>query len=261
MSNRDQEGLLRASFAPARRFEPSPSEVAAAMARAGAARRSTRPARTLGWRRLVIPAVAALALLAGLYAVPGTRAAIDEIAATVAETFSGYSRGDSAAAPGRPLHRDEAKPEYFGDRYGKLAFARNQRVLAEAGGYKLFAYRAPSGSLSFDLGDTGIGMGFEGVDEIGPGAIYILGPGAMDHADAQGHVPLFGLAADSIASVELVYGSGSPLRVDRVRGGFVLLAQPDREPREVLGLDAAGGVLARESVAKIGWGQFLASPR
>lgn len=241
---------MRAVFAPARGFEPSAAEVAQAVARVQETpRRSLRRRTRARSQRLAAPGLAALALLTGgLYAVPATRAAIEDAAATLAEAFSGYSRGDTAAAPGRALQPEEAAPEYFGDTFRGRSIARDQRVLAEAGGYKLYAYRAPSGSISFDLGDTGFAMGFESVEELDSGAIYVLGPGSMQYADARGHVPLFGIAADSVRSIELRYESGPPLRLDGVRSGFVLLAEPDRGPREVVAFDAEGEAVERESI-------------
>jgi hypothetical protein len=43
-----------------------------------------------------------------------------------------------------------------------------------------------------------------------------------------------------VSSVELTYASGPPLRVSEVDGGFVLLAEPSREPIEVIAFDASG---------------------
>jgi hypothetical protein len=266
MSDRRQE-MLRSAFAPARLLEPREAEVARVLARLGGAPRGAsgraRRARLAHpWARVALPALAVLLLLAGgLYAVPGTRAALEDAATTVAETFGAYSQGDSAGSPGRPLQSQEPAPQYFGDSYRGQPFARDPRVLAEAGGYRLYAYRAPSGALGFDLGDTGVGMGFESPGEIGPGAIYILGPGSMSHPDAAGHVPLFGLAADSVKSVELVYASGPPLRVEGVDGGFVLLAEPGRSPQAVVGLNGGDEVVERAPVGYIGWDQFSAPSR
>lgn len=255
MPDRRQEMLLRGALAPARALEPSGAEVARVLARVegappGAMGRERRASR---WAGVVLPTLAALLLLAGcLFAVPATRAALEDAAATVAEAFGAYSRGDSAGAPGRPLQAQDPAPRYFGDSYRGRPFAREPRVLAEAGGYRLYAYRAPSGALSFDLGDTGVGVGFDSPAEIGPGAIYVLGPGSMSPASPTKHIPLFGLAADSIASVELVYESGPPLRVDGVDGGFVLLAEPRRSPRVVVGFDATGAIVERAPVGYIG---------
>jgi hypothetical protein len=252
--DRREEDLMRAAFAPARSLEPSDPEIARVLARAAA--RPWRPFDSndgIRWKRLAAPALAALALLgAGLYAVPATRAAIEGVAEDVADAFAGYGNGNSADAPGRPLGSGEQAPDYFYDH----DFAKDPRVIAEAGGYKLYAYIGPSGGINFDLGDTGVGMGFGGVNEIDAGALYVLGPGSMQHADPQGHVPLFGLSADSVERVELVYESGPPLDVEGIDGGFVLLAEPGRGPKELVAYDAEGKVVGQKSVAYIGWGQY-----
>jgi hypothetical protein len=243
------DDLLRAAFAPARTLEPSPAEVARVIARGAAPRRPRRFPTSAHRGRFAATALATLLVLcAGVYAVPATRAAIESAVGSVADAFSGYQRGDTEDAPGRPLVRRDRAPEYFGDRYLGRPLARQPRVLAAAGGYRLFAYRSPSGSLGFDLGDTGVAMGFPSADAIGPGALVVLGPGAMRHADADGHVPLFGLVADSVREVELLYDSGPPLRRSGVEGGFVLLASPSRGPREVVAFDAAGRVVGRQLV-------------
>jgi hypothetical protein len=250
MDEARDERLLRAALAPARGLEPSAAEVARVVARSQGAGPASRLRPLAGWQRLVAPGLAALVLLiAGLYIVPVTRGAIDDVVGTVAEAFSGYSRGDEDDAPGRVLAPGEVRPAYFDDLFRGRPQARDQRVLAEAGGYKLFAYRAPSGSLSFDLGNTGVGMGFESAAELEPaGALYLLGPGSMQFEDEQGHIPLFGLAADSVRSVALRYETGPPLRIDDVVGGFVLLIEPDRGPMEVVAFDAAGTEVEQESV-------------
>jgi hypothetical protein len=131
------------------------------------------------------------------------------------------------------------------------------RVIAAAGGYKLFAYINGSGALSFDLGNTGFGMGGYTARNFHDSPLEVLGPGAMRHADADGHVPLFGISAPSVKSVQLLYGSGPPLEVSDINGGFVLLAEPGREPREVVAYDGNGGVLGRQAVSYIDWARYL----
>jgi hypothetical protein len=121
-------------------------------------------------------------------------------------------------------------------------------VIAKADGYKLYAAREPAGTVEFDLGDTGVGLGGFSADVFRDHVLVILGPGAMQNADEHGHVPLFGIAARSVTSVELTYDSGPPLRVEGVHGGFVLLAEPRRSPRQVVAFDRAGHELARASV-------------
>lgn len=212
-------------------------------------------------RQLAAVSLAALALLAGgAYAASASGGTVHKTPETVADAFRGYFRGHSADAPGRALGRNESAPDYFDDRVRGRPFARRPRVLAEAGGYKLYSYIAPSGGLDFDLGDTGVGMGYAAPDEIRAGALHVLGPGSMPSVNRHGHLPLFGLAANSVKSVELVYDSGPPLRVDDVDCGFVLLAQPRLAPRKVVGFDADGKVVGRQSVRYIGWEEYIRPP-
>lgn len=144
-----------------------------------------------------------------------------------------------------------------------LQFARDPRVIAEAGGYKLYAAREPDGGVEFDLGDTGVGIGGYMASSFGKRPLHVLGPGAMPSADGNGHVPLFGVTARSVRTIELTYREGPPLRVGRVDGGFVLLVEPDRGPREVVASDADGRVVDRQLVddsphsgPRIDWDRF-----
>jgi hypothetical protein len=253
--------LVRALLAPARELEPSEEEVVKVLARVRpASRRSGAYRRASG--RLRTPAVALASLLlvaAAIWSVPTTRAALEGAGEGVGGAFSGWLGGDAADAPGRPLRSDEPAPAeptptYLYDHQA----AKEPRVIAEAGGYKLYSYIGPSGGLNFLLG-AGVGLGFENIGELGEAPLHVLGPGAMRHADPEGHVPLFGIAARSVKSIELTYGSGPPLRIDGVSGGFVLLAEPAREPREVVALDSVGDVVGRESVIQDDWGHYLAA--
>lgn len=217
---------------------------------AGRARRHGAVRRRLGAPKLALQALAALAILgAALYSVPSTRAAIEGAGESVGGVFSGWLGGDHAQAPGRPLEAAEAEKlpqgfEYLDDPHA----AKEPRVLAEAGGYKLYSYIGSSGSLSFLFGGIGFGMGFPSAAELGDASLHLLDPGARRHADAQGRVPVFGITTRSVSSVELAYESGPPLRVSGVEGGFVLLAEPGRGPTEVVALDAEGREVGRESI-------------
>jgi hypothetical protein len=237
MSEIRDDGLLRAAFAPARALEPTAGEIAAVLERALPSRGRFRGGR-------LRPAAIGLAVLAlaggGAYAVPATRAGIDGVVGT----FSDWAGGRPGEAPGRPLAPGEDAAAYLRD----LRYSRDPRVLAEAGGYRLYAAREPGGTIEFDLGNTGVGSGGWKPSDFAGHALYVLGPGSMQHADAHGHVPLFGVTARSVASVELVYPAGPPLRVDRVAGGFVLLADPARDAREVVAFDARGRELERASL-------------
>jgi hypothetical protein len=198
--------------------------------------------------------------------VPATRAAIEGAGESVGDVFSGWLGGNAAEAPGRPLRSDEPAPAEPPPTYlYNHQFAKEPRVIAEADGYKLYSYIGSSGGLNFDLGG-GLGFGFESAAELGDAPLHVLGPGAMRHADPQGHVPLFGIAARSVSSVELTYASGPPLRVSEVDGGFVLLAEPSRGPVEVIAFDASGKEVGRQLVddsahrgPRIDWNSYAPS--
>jgi hypothetical protein len=254
------EGLLRTAFSPARVLEPSEAEVASVLARLRPAtpHRAKRRRSGAGQWRLALPGIAALALLlAGLYGVPLTRAAIEDATSSVAGSFSGWLGGDSAKAPGAPLKAHQEAPAYFHEGSWSRRNVHQPRVIAAAGGYKLFAYIGHSGALSFDLGNTGFGMGGYTARNFRDSALEVLGPGAMRHADAQGHVPLFGISAEAVKSVRLVYGSGPPLEVDGIDGGFVLLVEPGREPHEVVAYDGNAEVLGRKAIGYIDWPHYV----
>ncbi len=254
------EILLGAALSPARTLEPSEAELANVLAhlQPETPRRPGRPRQEAGWRRVALPAIAAIALLlAGIYAVPTTRAAIEDAANSVAGSFSGWLGGDSADAPGVPLKAHQEAPSYFHDGAWSRRNVHQPRVIAAAGGYKLFAYIQSSGSLGFDLGNTGFGLGGYTARSFRDSALEVLGPGSMRHADASGHVPLFGISAEAVKSVELAYGSGPPLKVDGVDGGFVLLVEPGREPREVIALGDEGEALGRKAIGYIDWPHYV----
>lgn len=251
--------LMRALLAPARALEPSEEEIANVLARVRpASRRSAASRRAFNWHRPLTAGLAALLLVAaGLWSVPATRAALEGAGESVGGVFSGWLDGDAADAPGRPLRSGEPAPAeptpaYLYDHQS----AKEPRVIAEAGGYKLYSYIGPSGGLNFLLGG-GLGFGFENVAQLGKAPLHVLGPGARQHADAEGHIALFGIAARLVTSVELTYESGPPLRVDDVDGGFVLLAEPARGPQEVVALESNGDVVGRQSVDKIDWQHYL----
>jgi hypothetical protein len=245
LSDQD-EALVRAAFAPVRDIEPDEDLVARVVAQVGRRKKaSPRFAPAPARRRLARQALVALALLGvALYSVPVTRAAIEGAGESVGGVFSGWLGGDSAEAPGKPLEAGEKLPEYM----EYLHDSKEPRVIAEAGRYKLYSYIGSSGGLNFELGGTGVGLGYESAAELGDAPLHLLDGGAGHHADAQGHVPLFGIVVRSVSSVELTYESGPPLRVSGVDGGFVLLAEPSRGPIEVIALDAGGNEIGRSPI-------------
>jgi hypothetical protein len=246
MTNGHDETLVRAAFGPARTLEPTDAEVAHVLTRLDAERDAPRlaePRRShlrVASRRVAAAGLATLAVLASAYAAaPPVRAAVQDVAGT----FADWLGRDAQSAPGRALGEGEYAPDYFhGPAYS------DQRVVAEADGYKLYAAREAGGGVHFNLGDTGVALTEVSASVFRHRVIYVLGPGSVRNADEHGHVPLFGITARTVKSVRLTYESGPPLRVAAATGGFVLLAEPDRRPRAVVALDADGRELGRQLV-------------
>jgi hypothetical protein len=193
MSTAPDEMLIRAAFTAVRDLEPTEAEVAEVLARAGGRRRRRiKLSPTAASRRIALPALAVVALAtSGFVAMPRLRAALNDAAGT----FADYVAGDDSRAAGRPLRPGESAAHGFRP-------SSKPRVIAEADGYQLQFVRAKDGMIDFDLGQTGVGIGFE-VDELRGHAVYVLGPGALENADEHGHVPLFGVTAPQVATVEL----------------------------------------------------------
>lgn len=239
MPTTPDESLMRAAFAPARELEPSPAEIAGVLTRVDTPRRRLLPRVPESRRRLIATGAVGLVLLAGgAYAVPPTRAALEG----VANTFSDWVAGDEDSAPGRPLAPGEDAPAFLRD----TRYSKDPRVIAQAGRYRLYVTRQGN-AVTFELGNTGVGLGFP-INHLAGETLYVLGPAAMRTVDRHGHVPLFGATADSVARVELLYESGAPTEADSSEGGFVLLAEPGRSPREVVAYDSHGNVVDRQLV-------------
>jgi hypothetical protein len=241
MTSTTVDALLRGAFAPARALEPNAAEVAAVLVRV---KTGATPARShRGTRRALVPALAALlVLLAAAYAVPPTRAAIDDAVGGVAGAFDGWVSGDEAVAPGRAVRPGEPAPRYFDEGTWSEVHVNDPRVIAEAGGYELFAFKERGGGIGFDLGDTGIGMGgFDPADFRRP--LCVLGAGTTEDTDPDGPIPYFGVTAPNAAGVELAYDEGPPETRPVGEGGFVVLVDRSREPVKLTVYDKAGSVL------------------
>lgn len=260
MTRTHETDPLHAAFEPARRLEPTDAEVDAILSQLTAAAPARRRAPRALARMAAFAAVLLVALTAAYAVAPPVRAAIDELA----DPFAAWLGGDPQQAPGRPVAGDDFAPDYLRN----PNFAKDPRVIAEAGGYKLFAARRDDGTLTFDLGNTLIGIGGSFAKDLREHALIVLGPGAMRYADRRGHVPLFGLVRRNVAHVELEYEGGPPLRVATPSGGFVLLAEYAREPRAVVAYGDSGHELERRRVdntAKpcpcIDWSQYRPGSR
>lgn len=193
-------------------------------------------------------AVGAAALLGGgAYAVPATRAAVNEIA----DSFSAWIAGDRNSAPGRPLAASDNVPSRF-TKDGEA------RLIAKTEGVGLYVRKVDSDEgpwLEFGLGE-GLGVIQGGTLEswrqrLGQHAVVVLGStlfGPGDVLDERARFPLLGVTARDVKRVELRYSEGPPLTGDTSDGGFVLLADAWRPLDKLIAYDATGRVLERVDV-------------
>jgi hypothetical protein len=227
---------LRSAFAPAREVEPTDAEVQRVLALD--AERSKRPAR----RPVLRPALTACATLvmaSGAYAVPATRAALDDVYGTI----SGWVSDDERSGPGRALTATDDAPAWIRESDG------DKRLVAENGGASLFAVHSNAGQISFALaGSVGLSDSVEGWRRQLEGKrVVLLGLGAFPSGPLNDHDqrPLFGLATRSVERVELRYTTGQPTSADHLDGGFVLLADARRQPQTLVAFGHDGNEIAR----------------
>lgn len=206
-----------------------------------------RPSRGGAPRRALALGASVLVLLAGAYTVPPTRAAIDDLTST----FAGWVDGDDEAAPGRAVRPEDDAPDWLDEAHS--------RVIAEAEGVELYVSRVETEKrgtlLDFGLGDGVIvSDSIEGWRErFDKHAVVVLGTALMgpeDVLDDRGRSPLLGVTARSVERVEFRYAAGPPLVRDDVEGGFVLLVDAWRAPRELVVYDGARRELERVDVGE-----------
>ena len=211
-----------------------------------APRRSRLQAFAATPRRAVAVGLSVLVLATGgAYAVPPTRAAIDD----VTSSFAGWVAGDEGHAPGRPVRAEDEAPSWVREEGGRL--------IAKTDGVPLYVTRTASDDgtlLGFSLGE-GISISgsntIEGWrDEFDDHAVVVLGTVPTRRVDEGKRFPLFGVTARSVERVELQYVSGPPLVANDVDGGFVLMADATRALREIVVYAADGRELERTDVSK-----------
>lgn len=221
------------------------SRVAAEAERAsGAASPLRAGARTLA------TALGVAVLLGGTaYAVPVTRAVVDDITAPLAAWVS----GDEDSVPGRAVAPSDEAPSWLTE-----SGTDGARLIAEADGVGLYVHKVDYGRgmmLGFSLGQgRGITDTIDGWrTRLDRHAVYVLGDaifgGRRGVLDDQGRIPLFGLTTRAVDRVELRYAEGPPLVSGIGDGGFVLLVDAWRSLREVVAYDASGRELGRADVS------------
>jgi len=199
--------------------------------------------------RTLAVAIATTVMFAGTaYAVPATREAVDSVAGSLA----GWVLGDDGEAPGRAVEPDDDAPPWFNQRSG------DARMIAEADGVGLFVRRSGRDAdrvLQFGIG-SGIIVG-DSLDgwrkRLGESLVVVLpGPAAFgprDLLDDQGRFPLLGVTTRDVARLEVRYAEGPSLSRENGEGGFVLLVDAWRLPRELISYDRAGQVLERTDLS------------
>ena len=206
-----------------------------------AARHPDRRRRSAA-RALAIAAAAVVLLGASAYAVPPTRAAIDDLASS----FAGLFEGDDATSPGRALRPGDDAPDWVRESGGRL--------IVEKAGVSLYVTRVKTEQgmvLNFAL-DRAIATGntVDGWRETFENrAAVLLGPTPFannDWLDERGRIPVLGVTARSVDRLVVHYVDGAaPLEETGVDGGFVLLVDAWRPLREIVAYDASGRELDR----------------
>lgn len=232
------ERALRAALAPAREMVPTDAELQRVLA---LDRRRSVPRRTVP--RLAVAACAAALVAGGTYAVPATRGAIDDVYSSIAGWFSSEDPG-----PGRALTPADDAPEWISGADGQ------KRVVAENGGARLYAVHRGD---HLDLG-LGPAIGVSGTVEdlhrdLAEHRLVFLGIGGFSDGPIDDHLrrPLMGLVTRSVTRVELRYVSGPPSAQGGLHGGFVVLADARRQPRELVAFDAGDREIDRVDVSDL----------
>jgi hypothetical protein len=190
---------------------------------------------------------------AGAYAVPPSRAAIEDLTSS----FAGWVAGDGDQAPGRPARTEDNAPAWVR--------AQGGRLIARTDGVPLYVTRVETEDegtlLGFALGQSASGQEvsmstfdtMEGWRErFDDHAVVVLGALPARSGDKARRFPLLGVTARSVDRVELHYADGPPSIADGVDGGFVLMADATRPLRELVVYDADGRELQRTDVGAFG---------
>jgi hypothetical protein len=205
------------------------------------------PARRRRWtsEQAAALAIALVVLLfAGFYAVPATRATIDDITSSLA----GWVEGDEHGAPGRAVRPDDNAPDWIE--------TDNTRLIAKVRDLPLLVShtrdRLGVDELSFSAGNAfAISDSVQGWrSRFDNHAVVILGPSPLGRTNCD-EFALWGVTAGSVASVALTYASGEPTRADGLDGGFGVVADAHRPLDKVIVYDETGRELERTDVSDI----------
>lgn len=188
------------------------------------------------WRMVL--AVGLVALTAGgTYAVPATRAAVDDVFGAFADWMAS---GDSGSAPGRPAAANDPMPAWVVSQRG------DKRILARAGGDELVALRQGD-KVTLSLEDFATTATTDGWRRTLSGKrIVLVGAGRFASNERHDRRPVFGVVASTIARVQFNYADGrDPVSQSDLRGAFGLVIDSNRRPDSLTGYDARGNEVAR----------------
>jgi hypothetical protein len=179
---------------------------------------------------------AAITIAGGAYAVPATRAAVDDVYGAL----SNWVSGDAGSAPGRPVVSTEDVPSWVATENGQ------KRVLAAADGQKLFAIRQGD-KVTFALADFGTTATIEGWrTSIDGQKIVQIGPGQFLPNGRHDLRPLFGLVAASVKRIQFNYADGGPpVSQAGLDGAFAVTIEAGRRPGSLTGYDETDHLIAR----------------
>jgi hypothetical protein len=233
--------LARLAFAEARAIEPTDAEIQAVVRRAHAEPSRRRPAR-----RVILAAAATLTLAAGTaLAVPQSRDVILDGFGTFKDFFTG------GEPPGTPVPGGEKEGQlnWFGG-----SDVATGSVIAQAGSVRLIAYREPTtgmACLGYSLAFVECRPDTEWSQVLARSPVVVSGP--LPQPDAAGRLPLLGITADNIATIEIRYADGGSERVDNIQHGFVLFAEPKRTPATLIARDQTGVDVATIDISDRQW--------
>jgi hypothetical protein len=183
-------------------------------------------------------------LIAGTYAVPTTRAAVDDLYdSTLARWFS----GDDTAAPGRPAAAGENLPDWLASEQA-LHGKGDTRVLANANGDELVALRQGR-KITLGVADFSQTSSVDDLRrELAGQEIRLLAPGTFVPNGRHDLRPIFGLVSAAVTRIQLNYADGSsPDFQDHLNGAFGFTIQTNRRPISLTGYDETGRLIARKS--------------
>lgn len=232
MNSHAEDQLVREAFAAARVATPTPEEVDAVLHAVSDA----SPLAKRIWRSRAAKAIAAVILASGLLAVSPVGARVLDLGGT----FAGYFSDDGVSGdPGTAVSEQSDAPPWLDDQ-------RGERLLAENAGHSLYVARQQDGEITFSLDKnatvTDSVSGWESQFEGNQIVTFGLVAASIDDTGAD-VLPLYGVSAAGVATVEVRYADGSSTVAGAGSGGFVVPIQPRRDPVSLVGLDAGGAEL------------------